>query len=203
MLLLCAGVYESVRTLRSAFYAWGGTVGGSRPVTISGEGWVVVLRPGRAKLLVLLAASAAFTAGGVWLVAIDGAFGDWFALAFFGLCALLFAARLLLRRREYLRLSPEGLSEHSWSFRGARVALRWSDVRHFGVTGYGMVGFAYAAHVREARPSRGVSATLSGGYEATLLDPYGLPPREPAGLLNAYRELYGGDDPQETEQKGV
>jgi len=144
----------------------------------------LLLRPSRAKNLLLLAVSAAFTAGGATMIRDSRSMG-WFVLVFFGLCSIIFMI-LLLPNSSYLRLTRDGLETRSL-FRSSK--LQWADVASFRAGRIGlnaMVLVEYAPSYRRARTGRAVATALAGA-EGALPDTYGRSAKALAGLLNEWR----------------
>jgi hypothetical protein len=144
----------------------------------------LVLRPGRSRVLGVLALCGGFTAVGAWMVA-GGEWLGWLVAGFFGL-GVAICAVLLLPGSASLRLGPEGFEVCSL-FRAR--SYRWADVEGFGVTSVGgnrMVAFNFAP----AFPSSAVArrlAVLMIGWEGALPDTYGIGAGELAALLNSYK----------------
>jgi len=148
----------------------------------------LLLRPSRAKNLLLLAVSAAFTAGGATMIRDSRSMG-WFVLVFFGLCSIIFMI-LLLPNSSYLRLTRDGLETRSL-FRSSK--LQWADVASFRAGRIGlnaMVLVEYAPSYRRARTGRAVATALAGA-EGALPDTYGRSAKALAGLLNEWRARAG------------
>lgn len=148
-----------------------------------------VLRPSRLKTIAWLAVSAAFTAGGVWMV-YSGEVMGWFVALFFGLCVVVFAV-LLLPNSAYLSIGPDGFTVCSL-FRAH--SYRWSDVGPFAVDcprpcPYRMVVFNFSEKYCASPRARKVAAAMTG-YEGALPDSYGMTLEELADLLNENRERY-------------
>jgi hypothetical protein len=144
----------------------------------------LMLRPRRAKWLVLLAVSLAFTVGGV-VMARNGKTEGYLGAAFFGLCALV-ALALLLPGTAYLRLTPLGFEVRSL-FRSSQT--RWADVAEFRAGRIGlnaMVVFDFAPSYVRAKKLRAVASVLTG-VEGAIPDTYGYSTKDLAGLLNEWR----------------
>lgn len=144
----------------------------------------LLLRPSRKKLLLLLAISLVFTAGGV-RVALDGGIVGWFGLVFFALCSVV-AVVSLLPNSAYLRLTRDDFEVRSL-FRSQR--LRWKDVKAFRPGRIGakaMVLYDFAPSYAGGRRMRAVSSAIAG-TEGALPDSYGLSVADLARLLEAWR----------------
>jgi hypothetical protein len=145
----------------------------------------VTLRPSRTKWLLILLGSIAFTATGAWMVA-DGKTMGWFALVFFGLCAIP-ACAALLPGAGGLKLDRDGI-EVTNMFR--RHSYRWQDVTGFeavGVppSGTRMVVFDFAGAAGKTIAKLNVGLV---GRNAALPDTYGLSADVLAGLMARWRE---------------
>ena len=125
----------------------------------------------------------AFVACGVLMIQDGKAFG-WITVAFFGMCAAVFAMRLL-SNRSYLRVSSSGIEIRSlwrtWRF-------RWSDISHFYAGCIGpnkMVLFDFSLAYQRAKVSRSVSKAIAGA-EGCLPDTYGFTAEALAEHLNQW-----------------
>ena len=148
-----------------------------------------VLYPSRLRFTLLLLASLAFVAGGVWLVREGKSFG-YLCIGLFGLCALVFAVKLHpgLSR---LELRKDGFTLRS-VFQTRRVP--WTRVQSFAVIPFGrqrLVAWNYVPAQPGQDPARR-PASLFSGYPAMLPDNYGMKPQELAALLNDLCRQYGG-----------
>ena len=142
----------------------------------------------------MLAGSAAFTAGGVWMIT-DGNAGGWLVAGFFGLCALV-GFVMLLPNAASLELTPQGFTQKTL-FR--RAAYRWSEVAEFGTHVAGnvtQVGFNFAPEYEQAEAMRALNRGL-GFYEGALGDTFGLGADELAALMEEWRTRYGARPPRE------
>ena len=135
----------------------------------------------------LLLASLAFVAAGVWMIG-EGNAAGWFVAGFFGLCALP-AVWSLWPNASYLLLTPEGFTVktpfRSWS-------LRWDDVEEFGAESTGrttIVTFDFAPGFDGHAVGRRLNNAL-GFRDAGLGDTYGLSAEELADLMNEWRSRY-------------
>ena len=135
-------------------------------------------------MLLLLIVALAFVSAGLWLRP-DHALSGYAAIAFFGLCAVVFAINLL-PRSSYLQITSEGFEMCSM-FRSRFIA--WKDVGRFGVTRIGtrkMVGWDPLQPVSKLGKA---NQTLCG-YAFALPDTYGLKAEELAELLNSVRDRH-------------
>lgn len=124
-----------------------------------------VFRPSRTKVMGRLLLSAAFVAGGIFMVSAGQQMG-WLAIAFFGLGVVVFALQLL-PNCNYVRVGPDGFTVRSL-FRSH--SCRWSDVGAFKVAQLArqqMVVFSFANHYRGPRRLSRINAQLVGA-EAPL-----------------------------------
>ena len=144
-----------------------------------------VLRPRRSKQIAYLILSAAFAAGGAWMVT-SGDSRGWFVAAFFTLCTLVFTV-FLLPGSAYLELGPDGITVCTF-FR--RDSWRWSDVASFGIARIGstarMVVIKFSSAYPRARRARRFAELLTG-HEGALPDSYGLSVEDLVALLNTYK----------------
>jgi hypothetical protein len=139
-------------------------------------------------MLGLLALSAVFVAGGLWMSSEKPMMG-YLCAGFFGLCLVVFTLQLL-PNSSYLRLDPEGFTMRGL-FRGNTV--RWADVERFSVIclhNNDMVAWDYAPHYKTQSLGRAVSRGLVG-IEAALPDTYGMKAEQLAVLMNRLRLRYG------------
>ncbi len=141
----------------------------------------------RRKAVLYLVGSLAFVAIGLWeLRHFDGRIGTpHFVLAFFGLCAVVFAAVLI--RPERLVLDDEGFTRRGgivWSPK----KIYWRDVDRFFVYraawGVKMVGFNYKPGARDV-PSTAKLNRLFGA-EGALSTFWARSPEKMVEELNAY-----------------
>lgn len=144
----------------------------------------LLLRPRRAKWLLLLVASLAFTVVGGLMIR-DGEAKGWFVAAVFGLSTLV-AGGLLLPGSAYLRLTPDGFEMRSL-FRSSRT--RWADVAGFRAGRIGLnklVLFSYVPSYTRSATARALASALTG-TEAALPDTYGYTAEALAELLDDWR----------------
>jgi len=145
----------------------------------------VTLRPSRLKWFLVLLICAAFTAGGIAMVA-DGATGGWFVLVFFGLGVPLSIAAMLPGAGG-LTLDRNGF-EITNLFR--RQSYVWPDVSGFEAArippaGNNMVVFDHAGAVGRTVAKLNVSLV---GRNAGLPDTYGLSADVLADLMDRWRD---------------
>ena len=144
-----------------------------------------VLRPRRSKQVAYLSLSAAFAAGGAWMVA-SGDSRGWFVAAFFALCTLAFSL-FLLPGSAYLELDADGITVCTFY---RRATWRWSDVASFGIAPIGsstrMVVIKFAPAYPKARRARRFAEFLTG-HEGALPDSYGRSVEDLVDLLNTYK----------------
>ena len=141
----------------------------------------------RARMLRLLAISAAFVAIGFWARDKNPLMMT-ACIVFFGL-GVIVALINLHPRASYLTLSESGF-EFSSMFRRHQVA--WTDVRQFGVisiSGNEMVGWDYLPNHPRSPMARRVSAGLAG-VEAALPDTFGHRAVELARLMSELHRKY-------------
>jgi hypothetical protein len=144
----------------------------------------LLLHPRRAKWLLLLVASLAFTVAGVAMIR-SGERDGWFLVGVFALGTLVAGAQLV-PSTAYLRLTSEGF-EIRTLFRHLRI--RWADVTWFRPGRIGlnkMVLFDYARSYTRSARARAVASALTGA-EAGLPDTYGRSAEELTILLNDWR----------------
>ena len=145
----------------------------------------VVLRPKKRSELTRLALSLVFVAVGA-LLGVSGSLLGWLAVAFFGLCAIVFAVTLL-PGAAYLRLERSGFAVCSL-LRSDRL-WRWDEVQGFRTYdlpgGVRHVGFDFAPG---AQPTGSELAKRLARVEGALPSTYGLPAEDLAGLMNRWRE---------------
>ncbi len=144
----------------------------------------LLLRPRRAKWLLLLIASLALTVAGIWMIR-GGETKGWFVVAVFALSTLMSGA-MLLPGSAYLRLTPDGFEMRSL-YRHSRT--RWVDVTWFRTGRIGlnkMVLFDYAPSYTRSARARALASALTG-TEAALPDTYGHSAEALATLLNDWR----------------
>ena len=146
----------------------------------------VVLRPAKGKLALYLFCSFALVAIGVIKSPPGGSAMGWLAVAFFGLCGVVFAAQLL-PGASYLRICGEGFVICTL-FRKSAV-IRWRDVGGFRVATVPpslikMVVFDWngASHPGVRRINHALV-----GADAGLPDTYGMRPQDLASFLNEWR----------------
>ena len=148
----------------------------------------LVLRRSARKTILLLAVALAFTAGG-FIVARENLLVGGGCIAFFGLCAIVFAINLH-PRAAYVELTQDGFTISSL-FR--RHFTRWTQVAEFfpiSVQSKSMVGWNYSAEFTGSATARRFATALSGA-EAALPDTYGMRAADLAELLNRVRERNG------------
>ncbi|MBZ5601760.1 MAG: hypothetical protein LAO79_05590 [Acidobacteriia bacterium] len=139
----------------------------------------LVLFPARGKLIAGLIGSAAFAAGGIFMVR-DGAAGGWFVALFFAICAATFGAQML-PGASYLRLTRDGFIFCS-VFRKSRW-YRWAEVSEFRIArGLGMIVFDVPFGGELRKWSRSLVGATDG-----LPDSYGMKPEKQCALLNEWR----------------
>jgi hypothetical protein len=146
--------------------------------------FTLLLHPRRARWLLLLVASLAFTVAGAAMIR-SGETRGWFMVAVFALGALV-AGAMLLPGSAYLRLTPDGFEMRSL-YRHVRV--RWADVSWFRAGRIGlnkMVLFDYAPSYTRSAQARAVASALTGA-EAALPDTYGHSAEALVALLNDWR----------------
>jgi hypothetical protein len=145
----------------------------------------VRLRPSKTRALLLLAGSAAFTAGGVLMISGAKGFTAWFVTLFFGACGLI-ALVHLLPRASYLELQPEGFIVRSlyrqWPL------IRWSQVSEFGIARFSWGNRMVVFNDSQPVPPRLAKANVAlFGFTSALPDTYGMKPDALADLLNRRR----------------
>ncbi len=137
-----------------------------------------------------------FVGFALWLrqpdVKVSDRFWCWLGICLLGFVIVFFGAMLLLPKRCYLLLTPEGFTVSS-PF--GRQTSRWSDIEGFmvavsGKGSYKRVVFNYSDTYQKYRTVRKVSRGLVG-YEAPL-DNYGMKAEDLADLLNRWREYHIG-----------
>lgn len=144
----------------------------------------LLLRPRRAKWLLMLIASLALTVAGISMIR-GGETKGWFVVAVFALSTLVSGA-MLLPGSAYLRLTPDGFEMRSL-YRHSRT--RWVDVTGFRAGRIGlnkMVMFDYAPSYTRSARARAVASALAG-TEGALPDTYGHSAEALATLLNDWR----------------
>jgi hypothetical protein len=140
---------------------------------------MIVLRPSRRKMALLLAGCIAFVVIGLAMVGTGAAMG-WLVLIFFGFGAIATVV-VSLPGAAYLRLEPNGFTQCTL-FRPAFVP--WTSVRGFGVTSIfnnKMVGVKFEANA-ESRLMRVTSGLV--GWDGSLPDTYGMTAEALAELMN-------------------
>ena len=149
-----------------------------------------VFRPSPIRVVGFLLLSAAFVAGGIFMVSAGQEVG-WLAIAFFGLGVVVFALQLL-PNCSYVRLGPEGFTVRRL-FRSH--SCRWSDVGAFKVAELGrqqMVVFSFAPHYRGPRRLSRVNVQLVDAEAAVATSgSVNIEMNHLADLMNAFRERYG------------
>lgn len=143
------------------------------------------LTPRPSKFVILLLASAAFVAMGIFLVAQGKPLIGWLNIVFFGL-GVAVAIISLLPGSNHLQLGDEGLEVCSLY---RRWSVRWGDVQEFFpavVSRREMVCWNYAPGYSGQRAGRVVASQLTG-VEAALPDTYGMTAAGLADLLNEWR----------------
>jgi hypothetical protein len=143
------------------------------------------LTPRPSKFLILLLASAAFVAMGVFLVAQGKPLIGWLNIVFFGL-GVAVAIVSLLPGSNHLQLDDEGLEVCSLY---RRWSVRWGDVQEFFpafISRRELVCWNYVPGYSGQRAGRVVASHLTG-VEAALPDTYGMTPAALADLLNEWR----------------
>ncbi len=144
-----------------------------------------ILRPGRRKWSGILALSLLFVVAGCFMIS-KSQWTGWFALLFFGLCALT-ALIMHFPNSAYLRLDKKGFTICSL-FR--THSYRWSDIECFDLASVGgrrMVVFNFSGTYPNAQAGHRISAAVSG-YESGLPDSYGMAHSELVALLESYRK---------------
>lgn len=157
---------------------------------------VEVLRPRKAKWVMVLLISAGFVAIGIAVIRSGSAamepFMAYGGVSFFGL-GVVAAIVQLLPGSSFLRLSPAGLTiRNMWR----DTFYRWSDIERFGVTeirpaGHRqrMVGLNFSesfAYRDQGRRLRSMMRSLSG-FEGALPDNYGWDCARLAAHLESWR----------------
>jgi hypothetical protein len=144
----------------------------------------VILRPRKSSALLYLMLCAAFTAGGIWMIANDKPAG-WSVSSFFGLGVVVFIVNLP-PSSSYLLLKKEGFTVCSLY---RKSSFKWSDIEEF-VVGYligpKMVVFNFSLTYDRQQKSRIISKAIAG-YEGALPDTYGMSAKELAELLNNWK----------------
>ena len=143
------------------------------------------LTPLPSKFVILLLASAAFVAMGLFLVAQGKPLIGWLNIVFFGL-GVAVAIVTLLPGSNHLQLGDEGFEVCSLY---RRWSVRWADVDSFFpafISRREMVCWNYVSGYSGQRTGRGVASQLTG-VEAALPDTYGMTPAALADLLNQWR----------------
>jgi hypothetical protein len=149
---------------------------------------ILILRPSKIKVGLILALCLAFTVGGGWMIH-GHRRGGWFAAIVFGLGSLICALQLL-PGSSYLLLEPDGFTVRTL-YRSQKYG--WAEVERFGVTRIGgnkTVAFDFSRRYERWRMGRQVAAGISG-YEGMLPDTYGMKAEQLAGLLNAWKTRAG------------
>lgn len=153
-------------------------------------GQTVVFRPSSAKVIGWLVVSAAFVAGGIFMV-LAGQWDGWLAIVFFGLGVVVFGLQLL-PNSTYLRVGPDGFTVCSL-FR--LHSCCWSDVGAFKVGRIGtkeMVVFSFSKEYRGPRRLSRLKVHLVGADAAVAAaGSWNVGMHQLADLLNRYRERYG------------
>ena len=162
---------------------------------------VEILRPRKAKWVMVLLISAVFVATGIAILRTDAAsmepFMAWGSTIFFGI-SVVAAVVQLLPGSSFLRLSPEGMMIRGmWR----DTSYRWSDIERFGVAeihpaGHRqrMVGlnFSETSQFRDqARALRGMNRSLTG-FEGALPDNYGWDCARLAAHLESWKARSAG-----------
>ena len=112
-----------------------------------------------------------------------------------GLALFIVGGSLFLRRRYFLRLSPDGLEMH-YPNRTQRYA--WDEVSEFRVLVRTVFLMPAAAQIIfdfvEDSPERTIGTRIAGkvlGYETSILAMFNVSARQLSEILNAWRERYG------------
>jgi uncharacterized membrane protein len=155
------------------------------------------LHPRKRKWALVFLGSAAFVAGGFFMVNQSNSsserFWAYLCIVFFGLCVLVGLIQFI-PGSSFLRLGPDGFTVRAmWR----STFYRWSDVEQFGVTrippaNQPVVGFDFSTNYPrrdQARVIKRINRNLTG-FEAALPDNYGWDCAELAAHLNQLREQY-------------
>ncbi|MER8429930.1 STM3941 family protein [Mesorhizobium caraganae] len=148
----------------------------------------LVIRASRGKTLLLLLASLVFVFASVFLIRASESdeTGLWWGIAFFRLCALVFAWALV--RPQTLMLDGNGFAVGGGFVRSPHH-IPWKDVQGFYVyslpRGGKMIGYNFEPGARKDSALRSVARSL--GAEAALPKGWPFSPEEMAVLLNEYR----------------
>jgi hypothetical protein len=148
----------------------------------------MVLRPNKAKAILLLLMCAAFAVGGGFMVADRQGAKGWFVALFFGLCAAVFVVQLI-PGASYLEITSDGFVICSL-FRRSPL-FPWRDVGSFAVAklpphGKKMVMFSSQ---RDAAKTLGKVNSAMFGASGGLPDTYGMKAEELAELMNTRRSI--------------
>lgn len=146
---------------------------------------VLILRPRKAKTVLLIIVSLLFVIGGKFMIE-DGKQMGWFVSLFFGLCFLVFMVQLIPGASQ-LKLSEEGFTLTSL-FRSHFT--KWEDVVSFEegyIGGKKSVMFNYVESHRKYLVGKNIAKGLSD-FEGALPDSYGLKVSELRALMNGRRK---------------
>lgn len=147
-----------------------------------------IITGSRGKTLLYLFASLVFVFASVFLIrdSASDETGLWWGIAFFGLCALVFAWALV--RPQTLMLDGNGFAVGG-AFVRSPHHIPWQDVQGFYVyslpRGGKMIGYNFEPGARKDSALRSVARRL--GAEAALPKGWPLSAEEMAELLNDYR----------------
>jgi hypothetical protein len=148
----------------------------------------MTLRPGRTKMVFLLAGALALMSSGFLMLEGGDKMMAYLGIGFFGLCSLVFVAQLLTGN-SYLLIESHQFTISVFS---RKSVVAWLDVAQFRVgdfDGHKKVGWIYQPDSIAARSTGGVLSTWLTGVQGVLPDNYGLEVDELCALMNELRAL--------------
>jgi len=137
----------------------------------------LILQPSRKKWAGLLLFCLLLCVVGGMMIR-EGKTAGWFPLVAFGIGAVV-SVIVMLPRAGYLRLDKTGFTFCSL-YRVSR--FRWSDVTEFGLGFNKLVSFNFSPCYTKHQRMREVNRAI-GGFDAALLDSYGMKPEDLAVLM--------------------
>ena len=157
---------------------------------------MTVLRPGRLKWGLVLAACGVFVAGGalIFFEAPGGRVGGAVVMGLFGFGAIV--SMLQLASGSRLELSPAGFTVAAL---GRRATMGWSEVGSFDVVaaGPGALNRMVAVNLVREEHVGGVPGAVRAafGYNRLLPDTYGMKAERLAALMNEWRSMHSAAGP--------
>jgi len=163
----------------------------------------VILKSSRTKYLVMLPGAVLFVVGGFFMArdATDSVqiWLSWGCVGFFGLCAALFAVRLL-PGASYLKIGPLGIE---WCMLWRKHSTAWSGIQEFGVAQIDIplgiipnrrrkIGLTLLPDRIEYEKHQWLKTIGKAlvGFDDVLPDNYGMKPEELVVLLEEKRRQY-------------